>query len=181
MNYHTINLRGLAQLGLLAFTFAAAGFGQTPTPVVVKNGVREPVPIRDHSAQQAIAFKMTFHFTASASEMPAERYTVPFGKRLVIEHISYGVVVNPGLSMQVRFFTRLDNTDHTTYLGNFDRWPTGSFDSLAGDRMVRLYADAGTTVSAQVFTSGVNGPNRLGFVTFHGYLVDMPLIFQVTP
>lgn len=47
--------------------------------------------------------------------------------------------------------------------------------------MVKLYADAGTTVNAQVFTSGVNGPDRLGTLTFHGYLVDMPLVLQVAP
>jgi hypothetical protein len=178
MNYNTIIVRGLAQLGLLTLTYATLGFGQTPTPVVVKNGVRESVPIRDLSGQTAVAFQFQFHFSTSPIVAAQQSYHVPPFKRLVIEHITFGARVYGGQSIRALFTTRLDQVDYVSIYGHSHRLADEHTDLLSGDKLVKLYADGGTQVTAQLQASGLNN-GKPGSLTIYGYLVDMPLLLQV--
>jgi hypothetical protein len=184
MNYNTINLRGLAQLGLLAFNFAAAGFGQTPTPVVVKNGVREPIPIKNQTPQMAVAFKCTAVFAGSDQAPCGYGYTVPFGRRLVIEHITYNLHVGLNNSMWLKIDTTLDNITYTNTYGHTHRMSNDGavFHRVDGNHTVKIYADAGTHVNVLMQTSSTNGQanaGRSGEAVIQGYLVEMPLVLQV--
>jgi hypothetical protein len=182
MNYNTINLRELAQLGLLAFTFAAAGFGQTPAPVVVRNN---SIQVRDlgNNPAQAVMFRFYPVFTAQSNYAEApQRYLVPVGKRLVIEHIQFDANVHPGRTLQTGITTTLDFAQTTLNYGHNFRQPDPggvTFDYLSGDRMVRIYADGGTQVKASLYSNGKH-PGQ-GSVIFFGYLVDMPIDLTLHP
>lgn len=115
-------------------------------------------------------------------------YTVPPGKRLVIEFVDGILFALPGQNMAVTIATSVGGliVQHTI-------WPpfiapqtipandpsTQGIQVLGASQQVRLYADPGTVVSATVIrpnstvSQAATGPAS-AIVTISGYLVDVP-------
>jgi hypothetical protein len=110
-------------------------------------------------------------------------YTVPTGKRLVLEYFSSEVGVATGTSID-RY--ALDITDNPTS-GNssFGHFIAPAYHSPCGtcaagselfvaSQPIRMYVDAGKVLTVSVTFSNSPGPNVFGFFAISGYLVDAP-------
>ncbi len=116
------------------------------------------------------------HATATAGTVPLnpqlsiDLYTVPSGKRLVIEHVA--VATGDAAASQRIFaeiFTRLGGLGVWHPLGFLERRPDIGWQILS--RSLRLYADPESGVAVMVRTQDHDA--SMGFrATFSGYLVD---------
>ncbi|HVF87004.1 MAG TPA: hypothetical protein VM866_05410 [Pyrinomonadaceae bacterium] len=148
-----------------------------PVPVAgtvnVGNGRGNPLPVRDvdNPARQPV------HSGGfcGGNGCQTTLYTVPAGKRFVIEYVSMFAEMPVG---EVAF-CRLD----TFIEGRLVRHrlsmtaPAAAFDINPGaslGQQVRLYADAGTTVTAVGSYSGTVGVDGGFTFSVSGYLVDVP-------
>ncbi len=120
--------------------------------------------------------KEPVHGMATAGTVPLnpqlsiDLYTVPAGKRLVIEHVavSTGDTVTPQ-RIFAEIFTRVGGLGVWHPLGFLERQPDISWQILS--RSVRFYADPQSGVAVMVRTQDHDG--ALGFrATFSGYLID---------
>ncbi len=142
----------------------------TPLPTRdVDNPARQPV--------QAEVVQGIGHFTGQGV-----LFTVPPGKRLVVEHFSSELGVASGTS--VNRYT-LDIADNPTSGSSFAHFippayhaPCGS--CVAGTELfvasqpIRMYVDAGKVLIVGVSFSNSPGPNVFGFFGISGYLIDAP-------
>lgn len=136
-------------------------------PVVVTTTAPLPVTVAGAAAPQP--FQFTYH---SANPLTNQGFTVPAGKRLVIEHLSCdgSDTSDSLLAVQVRTRVGIETTPHLcpfTVRAHMGRMV------YAGALPVRLYADGGTQVSFEILGFGTS-PSRLAFAGISGYLVDQP-------
>jgi hypothetical protein len=159
--------------------------GLTPgTSVLIDNTVGDPVRVRNvNDANQPVQAQASCLTTALGC-LPTI-YTVPAGKRLVIEYASMRVCILPGQSATLEIATTVGGQSASHYLnGTPPAAGPGTVaigcnsgtpsSEVATGQQVRIYADAGTGV---VVTGSRNG--NVGTASFHfsisGYLVDVPL------
>jgi hypothetical protein len=161
--------RGLAQVALLALSCTALAFGQAP--VDVKNGIKDPLPVKDLSAHNAVVISALAPVDGGWS--PAA-YTVPARKRLVIEYIAYEIETL-ATSAVVRLRARFNGATHIGTYGH----TSVLTQRVLGSHAVKVYVDAGqvVTVSAETAQTGFGAAR----ITLAGYLVDMPLVFTTVP
>jgi hypothetical protein len=179
----------LALVGTISVLTPRSGFGQkagaqpstippplnvnvvnTPLPVTgtisVGNLGDSPLPVRDvdNPARQPVQFKLG----------ATDSYTVPNGKRLVIEYVSAEIFSFSSCTLTV---ARLKTTaggveqEHQFYLQLVGTNVTNRY--YAANQQTRLYADPNTEVvpgSALV----CSGFNQIQSTVISGYLVDLP-------
>jgi hypothetical protein len=168
--------RLLAGFGTLALVAAVGLFASSrpahtaggPIAVAVSN-LPLPTTAADSPAKQP--FEVQFFLSqsgtpASQGGAPSIFYTVPAGKRLVIEYVN--VVSNIPNDPDDYSFVLITGSVST----NFNVVPSGSPYSAASEKVL-LYAEAGTPVSGYFQYSGsYSSPQIYG--TLSGYLVDVP-------
>jgi hypothetical protein len=103
----------------------------------------------------------------------ADIATVPMGKRLVIETVSYYGVVAPGEMGYVQFFATTGNIQVNHTIPSQKLFSQGTADRIGGIVAARMYADGGTTITAGFFRGGATGSESVN-VNVTGYLVNVP-------
>lgn len=143
---------------------------------VVANTADEPVPTRDVDNPAREPFQRFLVEQLNDGEFSAGdrvSFSVPAGKRLVIEYVSLLSVVPTGQKLRVKIdaFAGGHGSHQLTLSGE------GSFqggrDDYKASHLTRIYADPGTDVFIRVArnsTSGIAGINA----SVSGYLVDVP-------
>jgi hypothetical protein len=135
--------------------------------VQVTNGTSDPVSVKDlnNPAQQPIQF--TLSPSSGVSNDAVASYTVPAGKRLVMEYYSAQLTQYPSGGYAYMY---LDNTAG----GNTNYWKVipPSSTTVPINQQTRMYADAGTSVTAEVTQS--SGTSCGGNINVSGYLVNYP-------
>jgi hypothetical protein len=101
--------------------------------------------------------------------------TVPNGKRLVIEYVSGQAFLPSGQKALFSVIVSLQGQSTGTwhYLESTVVGPFGSQDCFQCGRMVKLYADAGTTVMLRTDRDSPTGAG-LSRMTLSGHLLNVP-------
>jgi hypothetical protein len=148
----------------------------TPS-VTVGNALSKPVPTRraDDPARRALQRTGLVIIAAGDQIEDQTLYTVPAGKRLVIEEASVRAQLFTGVSQAMVF---LRSTGGGGIGGHYVPLESlgvlnGYGTVLVGTELLRGYADPGTTVDASVSINTASGGGGRIEVTFTGYLVDL--------
>ena len=150
---------------------------EQPVPVTgtvsVSNLGGSPLPVQDVDSpgRQPV----TAEGSCSDSGCTDTVYTVPAGKRLVVEYASITATIPPGKVARWRLFT--NNAGQQGAELNFPlTQPPAIFGALSqstAGQQVRLYAEAGSDVRMNGTTSDNATPSTYIF-SISGYLVDVP-------
>lgn len=142
--------------------------------VTVGNAAADPASFRDtdNPARQAVQVMVHGHQNADYN-VDIDAYTVPAGKRLVIEHVSGEVGMYTATSAVVQLITYLNSIYglHELRVAPAESWGVGGVLRPFSESL-RLYADGGTHVHVNVArpTIGEIDTN----VTISGYLIETP-------
>jgi hypothetical protein len=136
------------------------------TPVTVVNPTSAPVPTTNANEPALQPFQATLFPHSSTSNEATDIFTVPAGKRLVIEYYSGQAQDTSGGAAGMVLTTTAGGT-FVQYLVY-----TNSNTTNAVNQLVRIYADPGSTV--QAFAFNANATSCGGFVTVSGHLVNVP-------
>jgi hypothetical protein len=181
-NQMTSPFKQLTSGAALALLFAAAGLAQPAAPVQVKNNTLQAIPIRDmgNNPQKAVAHIFTFSIpNGTLSNLTTSGYYVPAGKRLVIEHVTASATAPNAIDLNLQISTILDGKSFYSDYGHQHRMANPGGFRLSSANPSRLYADGGTWVQATARVTPGQGIQVAA--CFYGYLVDMPLLFEVAP
>ena len=153
--------------------------------VSVNNATSSPVPVRDMNdgiqPVQATGSCSSPAFTIGCG--PLTIYTVPPGKRLVIEYASMNACLLPGQTIELQIETELCSQFVTHNLPSVStvtpgagviacNAPSASTQVSSGE-VVHLYADPGTPVLATGLRDSNTGLTSFSF-SISGHLVDFP-------
>ena len=157
-------------LAIPAVTFAQAKL-QPPIDVTVVNKLTQPVPTVDRSSANPVSG----YCQAALSQLGCVLYTVPTGKRLVVETVSYFLTVSLQNQVSRLSYGRRYDDPLSVAPGLYAVNPTLQYSDTdikryAGSQALRFYVDQGETLNAQFGSTG--GQNYLQEVSFSGYLVD---------
>ena len=154
----------VAGVGLFASSRPAHTAGG-PIPVNVANTVQTTAT--DGPAKQPVRFAASLIGVVGevATDAP---YTVPAGKRLVIEYVSAKSNTNGDKNT----YTVEVDAGSASYSSAFFNLGPSAAPFTAVSQPVRLYADAGTAVNVTLFPSRNNASDVTVSIT--GYLVDVP-------
>lgn len=136
-------------------------------PIVVTTTAPLPVTVAGTPAPQP--FQFTYH---SANPQTNQGFTVPAGKRLVIEHVSCTGSDTSDSLLAVQISTRV-GVETTPHLCPFTVRADMGRRVYAGSLSTRLYADGGTQVSFEILGFGASA-SKLAFAGVSGHLVDAP-------
>jgi len=156
----------------------ALGLMAADTPVVVKNSVKEPVPTQEQAPREPFAFTKEIFNPAGSGQVEHALFSVPAGKKLVIESI--GVRTRgPGLfDLKLRY-----NAPQTqSFVIPMALWPFQSPSAseglvVSGLHSVKLYVPSTQSVRLQMVggqtlpAPNQNSPTFID-VAISGYLVD---------
>jgi hypothetical protein len=145
------------------------------TAVKVNNPATTPVWVQDvNEARQPIQKTILVSMPNGQEFKSKDMYVVPFGKRLVIEYVSgkSNVPDTQGI-LSVAIYTKVSGGSSPHFVDLTWQGGYGGRSHFTTGEMVRLYADAGTTVSTDFMRTG-NTDEAIWYVTFSGYLVDVP-------
>jgi hypothetical protein len=147
-----------------------------PQPVLVTNTHKEAVPVR-------VMPEAPFHFQfvldmADGQSLATSTYTVPAGKRLVVEYASFSAYLpSDGQTVFVRIVTTTgtgyatSDAFHTLHIQKREDY--GALKQFEAAHTVRIYADPGTSVRVSLgrlpWTSLASGN-----VTLSGRLESVP-------
>jgi hypothetical protein len=121
----------------------------------------------DDALRQVVQGSVQATLDSGQASAEATLYTVPEGKRLVIEFLSAKAPRGVASALQLSTTAGGTTVDHSLAITQSD-YPRAS-------EQVRLYADGGTVVDVRIGISPtIDGFRSAGFFTFSGYLVDMP-------
>jgi hypothetical protein len=174
----------VAALASISTEGSAETFGAHGPPTANVNVVNTSLPTRDidNPARQPVQVEVgqgIGHFTGQAVI-----YTVPPGKRLVVEHFSSELGVATGTAVDRYLLAIADNPaqigsasfSHTippAYHAPCSLCAAGT-ELWVASQPVRIYVDAGKALFATVTFSNAAGPNTFVFFSVSGYLVDVP-------
>jgi hypothetical protein len=136
-----------------------------------------PIHDVDNAARQAVQFSAGVEFTDGFRDSGTTfNFTVPAGKRLVIETISARIFVPAGQQVVAQISTELNNSSAFVFLPfNFkfteDLFPE---DDYIATIPVRIYSDPGTRPSVLVRRNSTQGESASGSVQCFGYLINLP-------
>ena len=144
--------------------------------VHLSNGADNPVPVRDiDNLQQPFQKSIIAPSMPSGSAITDVTFTVPDGKRLVLEFASINGGVPSGQTLTAYLQTHVGDEFNAifpivmTQVGSF-----GNLNVFHASQPIKLYADRGTTVRcAAIRTGTADNASAVGF-TLAGYLVDVP-------
>jgi len=184
-----MNMRaaGFAPLLACLILSGAASHAQAAPPtskVVVENTAANPVPVKTLVEEPVQATGGGF-FGGPGRGFNFLVYTVPAGKRLVVEHFSsemgvpatrsvnrltLGVAPDPALPGAVRFAHYLP----PSYSSPCGTCAPGEAEVIAS-QPVRMYVEAGEGLVVNVTFSGdIADPSAFGFFSVSGHLIDVP-------
>ena len=140
------------------------------------NSIKTPVPVSDVSnGQQPFQMTATNTITKGVSGNAKTIFTVPVGKRLVIETISTRAELASGDTPdRVEVLTNADSS--TTYhelLVLKQGLDLSGHEVFVGTHYIRAYSEPGTNVVFQFTRSNISD-YASGTVTITGYFVDVP-------
>ena len=183
----------LALIGTFALTTSAPGYtqGNGGPDVRVVNTPEQPVPVKlQTSAPIPVSIQGTAQIDTSSPlpvrdvdnlrQQPVQRhldtqslfYTVPAGKRLVIEHVSGSAFADESDRLFVHIRTFAGGSDVRHHLPFTVVHFFGDNRSYDFGGVTKLYADPGTHVSLSYFIN--TSAHVFASATFSGYLVDLP-------
>jgi hypothetical protein len=141
-----------------------------------QQGRAQSIPIRDVENPARQPFQRELQITVPAgSNGVAQTFTVPAGKRLVIEFVAASLGLFPGQKGILLITTTVGGSIASYDLPLTDQGV--GFTGFAGFRtsqMVRIYADPGSTVTVVVGSDGATFPVAIGeLVSLSGYLVTL--------
>ena len=157
----------------------------TPVPVAVQgtpsvlvgNTLAAPIPTRcvNEPARQPVQRTELLIFAAGDTIKDQTLYTVPAGKRLVIEEASVRAQLFDGVSQAMVFIRSFADGNIGGHYVPLQ--PVGPVDGmgtvLVGTELLGAYADAGTTVDASITLNTGTGDGGRFEVTISGHLVDL--------
>jgi hypothetical protein len=126
----------------------------------------------DPAALNAVARSTTSDWGA-ATAGGFNMYTVPAGKRLVIENVSAQMRVLAGAFAVVSVHTTVGGNQAQAEVALAPQGTFGRESRFAATQNMRLYADPGTTVAISYARSVADTTGKLT-LGFSGYLVDKP-------
>ncbi|HTD17017.1 MAG TPA: hypothetical protein VK673_17675 [Chthoniobacterales bacterium] len=135
-----------------------------------------PIHDVDNAARQPVQFVADLGFAdGSSNSFSFFGFTVPAGKRLVIETISAEIFVPIGQQVSAQVNTRMDNGFSPFVILPFTyKFTNNSEDGYIATIAVRMYSDPGTTPEVTIFRNSTQGLTTQGAVQCFGYLVDLP-------
>jgi hypothetical protein len=151
--------------------------------VFVNNPATDPVRVRSvNDGIQPVQAHASC--TTNALGCLPNIYTVPAGKRLVIEYVSAEACLLPGVAALFSISTSVGGQYVTHYLpgtppanspGSVQFGCNASPSSfVTAGAQVRIYADAGTTIQGEAARNPVTGVINAD-LAISGYLIDVPL------
>ncbi len=174
----------LAALTSISTECSAQTFGPHRPPTENVNVVNTSVPTRDvdNPARQPVQVEVAQGIGRFTGQLLI--YTVPAGKRLVVEHFSSELGIATGTAVDRYLLAITDNPPqiggasftHTippAYHAPCALCASGT-ELWVASQPVRMYVDAGKGLFATVTFSSAAGPNAFVFFSVSGYLVDVP-------
>ena len=128
-------------------------------PIAAHAQPSSPIHDVDNGARQPVQFRVTM---PANENNPIDAYTVPTGKRLVIETITANLTGPSILSMGLFDPDGITGVEHFLQQG-----PSNGLPVQITTLPERFYANPGTMVQFRVVGGG-------GFITVSGYLVNLP-------
>jgi hypothetical protein len=172
----------LALIGAVSIATPFKGYGQnspetveTTTNVQVVNPATAPVPTLD-APTQVLQRQITADFgSSSATILDKPIYTVPAGKKLVIESVTVSGALHQDEKLVSAFFTTTVNNFKVNYSipVQHQKITFSGQTEASALASVRLYATSGTTVTVSAIRSDISGSSSVTF-GFSGYLVNAP-------
>jgi hypothetical protein len=169
-----------AGVGLIALTLTLTPAGNAvaqmkPILAEITNTVANPAIVKDvDHGQQAWHHSEGIFLTGNSGEVKTV-FSVPVGKRLVIESVSAHVIVTPADSVNdLNFLTTIQVYGigfHEIQVSRQGSDLNGN-QVFAGTHAVRAYADPGTNVQVQFGHSNTVG-SASAVITLVGHLVDV--------
>ena len=154
----------------------AVALSGVPT-VQVGNTVANPVPVHDAAVPKRTPFQTLMYFDIQKGDTQGSKsFTVPNGKRLVIEYVSnfsFFFNVSPLLEIVTEDSAGNALPHYLPVLQQRD-FGGGLFEYIAGQE-VKLYSEPATTVTCFAQASPVDPNSNIGSVRFaiSGYLEDV--------
>lgn len=153
-----------------------------PVQTKIVNGVTTPVPVRVVEDAAREPFQKTLNFSQSSD---TSTYTVPAGKRLVIEFASAHFKLPVDIKVtSVRLTTQLSSSSGpiTHFLvayfqGTQQNGGLGiaaTTDEYTASQQMKVVAGPGTQVKFSFDVSEINAAFRTGGITISGYLLPVP-------
>ena len=168
----------LLVVSVLTCLIPSAGWAAPPPPgptsVTVVNTPTQPVPVLNEANPDLAPFQATQPNVPFVSDQQGVdvNFTVPAGKRLVIEFASGTAYLMQGRVTAFQLVTVVNGVIAAHNLTFTSIGPAGGFSiSDTASQQVRLYADPGTTVAFRV-QRDIGGPGAVG-ATISGYLVNV--------
>jgi hypothetical protein len=143
--------------------------------VLVINEDDEPVPVRVVGRDPFQAFQRPFSLDWPDGEgFATSGYTVPAGRRLVIEYASlFAYLQTEGQTMFVRILTTAGGGSAFHTLAVQKQEDYGVLKQFGAAHVVRIYADPGSTVQVSAGRLPFNGTAN-GTVTLSGHFENVP-------
>jgi hypothetical protein len=183
----TVKAAGVAPLLACLVLSGAPSHVQAAPPtskVVVDNDSANPVPVKA-IVEEPVQATGGGSFTGPAVGFNFLIYTVPAGKRLVVEHFSSELGVPTGTSVN-RYSLGIAPNPSTPGGVRFSHFLPPSYSSPCGacvagqteviaSQAVRMYVEAGEGLVVNVtFSTAVADPNTFSFFAVTGHLIDVP-------
>ena len=128
---------------------------------------------RDNPARQPFTYAPAGQFWIGNAPNISFDFTVPGGKRLVIEQVSVIATLTASTTQKLSAEVQIFNGSPFTFY-RFVGTDAGQNDFVASSQM-RCYADAGISVRILVTRSDTSGGSAdVANVSLSGYLIDMP-------
>lgn len=133
------------------------------------------LPVKVVNAKDAIQVPFTITFVDGLGFAESGGFTVPAGKRLVIEHLSALARMPESQGpAEVAFSTTVNGVSASHILLLIEQSSGGATaHTFVANHAVQIYADPGTTVRFGFLRSSVAG-SAIFFATLSGYLVTFP-------
>jgi len=149
--------------------------GRDDKQVVVVNEDDEAIPVRVVGRDPFQPFQRPFSLEwPDGQDLVTSTYTVPAGKRLVIEYASLSAYLQAeGQSMFVRILTTAGGASAFHNLAVQKQEDYGVLKQFSAAHLVRIYADPGSTVQVSAGRVPANSIAN-GTVTLSGHFENVP-------
>jgi hypothetical protein len=155
----------------------AGTIGVDPARNVVRvaSSAADPLLVRDADDAQQPFQRGAFVIVAAGASNGSQRITVPPGKRLVLEYVSFLGLAELGQTLFAHLETHRSGSQELSALLTLSpggRYVSGN-DSFTANQQLRLYVDGGAEIACFVSRAGGSDQAQGQFV-LSGYLVDLP-------
>ena len=177
-----ISLLALVGLGALVTPNSTRGQGNPhPLDVNVINPTESPVPVRDvnRSLNIPVQIRVNTFIHGGDTTGSEDVYTVPPGKRLVIEHVALeSDNLDPGNAVRGHVFTRVATANPFSHPLDLRAQVSVDGPLFVANHPMLAYADAGFTVTVTAEVDQPQGSVSFSFAALQGnlsgHLEDVP-------